>query len=59
MYGSQVHTPVELFLDRVNFNYVSGDELVDKVKDYFNVLTKENIIESEIDDEFYDIFKME
>ena len=50
---------IELFLDRVNFNDVSGDELIDKVKDYFNVLTKENVIESEIEDEFYDIFKLE
>ncbi|MEA1875559.1 MAG: hypothetical protein U9N86_01730 [Bacteroidota bacterium] len=37
---------------------VSGDELINKVKDYFKVLTKESIIESEIEDEFYDIFKM-
>ncbi len=49
---------IELFLDRVNFNYVSGDELVKKVKDYFNVLTKENIIENEIDKEFIDMFSM-
>ncbi len=49
---------IELFLDRVNFNYVSGDELVEKVKDYFSVLTKENIIENEIDTEFIEMFKM-
>ncbi len=49
---------IELFLDRVNFNYVSDDELVKKVKDYFSVLTKENIIENEIDTEFIEMFKM-
>ncbi len=50
---------IELFLDRVNFTYVSGDELINKVKDYYDVLTKENIIEDEIEDEFYDIFNLE
>ncbi len=49
---------IELFLDRVNFNYVSGDELIKKVEDYFNVLTKESIIENEIDKEFIDMFSM-
>ena len=50
---------VELFLERVNFNYVSGDELTEKVKDYFDVLVKENIVESKVDDSFYEIFKMD
>ncbi len=49
---------IELFLNRVNFNYVSGDELITKMKDYFSVLTKENIIENEIDAEFIEMFKM-
>ena len=49
---------IELFLERVNFNYVSGDELVKKVKDYFDVLVKENIVDGGIDEDFYDIFDM-
>jgi len=49
---------IELFLDRVNFNYVAGDELLEKVKDYFDVLVKEKIVDDNIDDDFYKIFKM-
>lgn len=49
---------VELFLNRVNFNYVQGDELVQKVKDYFSVLTKQGIVDTKIDDDFYDLFKL-
>ena len=48
---------IELFLQRVNFNYVSGDELVKKVKDYFEILTQQGIVETEIDDSFFDIFR--
>jgi len=46
---------IELFLDRVNFNYVDGNELVEKVEDYFDVLTKENIVDSEVDDSFSEV----
>ena len=49
---------VRLFLDRVNFNYVSGEELVKKVKAYFDVLTEEGIVEAKVDDDFLDIFRM-
>ncbi len=48
---------IELFLDRVNFNYISGKELVKKVKNYFNVLIRENIVEDKVDETFYDIFR--
>ncbi len=50
---------VELFLERVNFNYVSGNELIEKVKNYFDLLVKEQIVESRVDESFYDIFRME
>ena len=50
---------VELFLDRVNFNYVSGNELVNKVKSYFDILTEQGIVEADIDEDFLDIFRME
>ncbi len=50
---------IELFLNRVNFEYVDGKKLVDKVKAYFDILTKEGIVETKIDDDFYKIFDME
>ena len=49
---------VELFLNRVTFNYVSGDTLVKKVKDYMKVLEQQNIIESKLEESYYEIFKM-
>ena len=49
---------IELFLDRVNFDYVSGDKLVEKVKAYFDVLTENKIIDEKIDESYYDIFKL-
>ncbi len=48
---------VELFLERVNFAYVSGPELVEKVDNYFAVLSQQGIVESEIDEQFLDIFR--
>jgi NitT/TauT family transport system substrate-binding protein len=49
---------VEKFLSRVNFNYVEGDELVSKVKTYFDILTAEGIVETKVDDDFYKLFKL-
>jgi len=49
---------VELFLNRVNFKYVSGDNLVEKVRDYMRVLEQQNIIESKLEESYYEIFKM-
>jgi len=49
---------IELFLERVNFNYVSGDELIEKVRNYMRVLSEENIIESKLEESYYEIFKM-
>jgi len=49
---------VELFLDRVNFEYVAGDQLVEKVKAYFDILTAQGIVEAKIDEEFLSIFKL-
>ncbi len=48
---------VEKFLSRVNFNYVEGEELVEKVKSYFDILTAQGIVETEVDESFYDIFR--
>ncbi len=49
---------VEMFLDNVNFDYVEGDLLVEKVKAYFDILIKQGIVETEIDDKFLSIFKL-
>ena len=48
---------IELFLNRVNFKYVSGEELMKKVKSYFDILVNEGMIETEISESFYDIFR--
>jgi len=49
---------VELFLDRVNFEYVEGEALVGKVKEYFDILSKNGIVDTVIDDEFLDTFRL-
>jgi NitT/TauT family transport system substrate-binding protein len=49
---------VELFLNRVNFKYVSGEPLVEKVRDYMKVLQQQNIIENEIPESYYEVFSM-
>ncbi len=50
---------IELFLDRVNFEYVEGEKLIYKVKQYFDILNENDIVDMEIDEEFLDIFRME
>ena len=49
---------VELFLNRVNFTYVDGDELVEKVKNYFQILIDQGILETEVDQKLLDMFKL-
>ena len=49
---------VELFLNRVNFEYVDGEKLVEKVKQYFEILDKNEIIQMEIDEDFLNIFSL-
>ncbi len=49
---------VELFLERVNFEYVEGEVLIEKVKKYFEILNKHGIVNMKIDKEFLDIFKL-
>lgn len=48
---------VELFLNRVNFEYVSGEPLVKKVEDYFRILYEQGIVEAKTDEAFLDIFR--
>jgi ABC-type nitrate/sulfonate/bicarbonate transport system substrate-binding protein len=49
---------IELFLDRVKFEYVEGDELIEKVSGYFKILVDQGIVDAEIDRAFLDIFKL-
>ncbi|MCK5846441.1 MAG: ferredoxin [Bacteroidales bacterium] len=49
---------VELFLNRVNFTYVEGDELVAKVEDYFKILIDQGILETKVDQKLLDMFKL-
>jgi len=50
---------IEEFLDRVNFKYVEGEELKDKVKEYFDILVKEKIVNDKIDEKFMNIFNLD
>jgi len=50
---------IELFLDRVNFEYVEGEPLIKKVKQYFDILNKNEIVNMKIDEEFLDVFRMD
>ena len=50
---------IELFLDRVNFEYVEGEKLVYKVKQYFDILNENGVVDMDISDDFLGIFKMD
>ncbi len=50
---------IELFLDRVNFNYVDKEAMLEKIKQYFSVLKANKIVDLELDDGFFKIFKLE
>lgn len=49
---------VELFLDRVNFEYVEGEKLEYKVKQYFDILNRNGVVNMDVDAGFLSIFKM-
>ena len=48
---------VESFLDRVTFKYLTGDELVKKVKDFYQALIDNNILNTEVDDDLLNMFR--
>jgi NitT/TauT family transport system substrate-binding protein len=50
---------IELFLDRVNFEYVDNEKLIEKVKQYFDVLNKNKVVDIKVDNDFIDIFKLD
>ena len=50
---------IELFLARVNFDYMSGKPLIEKVKQYFDILNQYDVVNMKIDKEFLDIFRMD
>ena len=49
---------VERFLERVNFDYVEGESLIEKIKAYFEILIKEGVLETELDEDFYKMFSL-
>ncbi|MEA3317112.1 MAG: ferredoxin [Bacteroidota bacterium] len=49
---------IELFIDRVNFEWVEGKPLINKVKQYFDILNKNNIIDMKMDNDFLNVFKL-
>jgi NitT/TauT family transport system substrate-binding protein len=56
---NQPEDRIELFMNRVNFEYVDNDELVKKVKQYFDVLNKNNVVSTVVDEDFLKIFRLE
>ncbi len=50
---------IKLFLNRVNFDYVSGGKLIKKVKQYFEILNKHDIVNITLDEKFFDIFRID
>ena len=50
---------IELFLDRVNFDYMEGETLVEKVKDYFQILNDNKIVDIKMDQKFLNIFRLD
>lgn len=47
---------VELFLERVTFHYMAGDELMDKIGDYYKLLIDSGIVQTEWDDTLKKMF---
>jgi NitT/TauT family transport system substrate-binding protein len=50
---------VELFLNRVTFEYVEGEQLAFKVKQYFDILNRNGVVHMEVDEDFLSIFRMQ
>ncbi len=47
---------VRLFLDRVKYIYQDGDPMRSKVKEYFEILVREKILQVKLDDSFFSMF---
>jgi NitT/TauT family transport system substrate-binding protein len=50
---------VRLFLDRVTYQYVDGDQLVSKVKEFYEILNEKNILQVDVTEELLNMFKIE
>ena len=44
--------------DRVTFEYKAGDELVEKVEKFYQILIKQGILNTEVDDELLNMFRL-
>jgi len=49
---------VEEFLNRVTFQYISGDELVTKIEKFYKILIDADIVQTDLDDKLLDVFKV-
>lgn len=48
---------VESFLDRVTFKYLAGDQLVEKIKDFYQALIDNKILNTKVDDDLLNMFR--
>jgi len=53
---SQPRERLELFLERVNFEYVEGEEMREKIRKYFDILIRHDILQATLDDKFWKMF---
>ncbi len=55
---SQPPERLELFLERVRFEYVEGDPMREKVRKYFDILIRNKILDASLDEEFWKMFSL-
>ena len=56
---SRPHEQLELFLNRVNFEYVDGERMRKKIGDYFDILIRHNILQTVMDEKLQQMFTLE
>jgi NitT/TauT family transport system substrate-binding protein len=54
---SQPKDRLELFLERVNFEYVDGEAMRKKIRQYFEILIRHDILQAELDEKFWKMFE--
>ncbi len=54
---SQPKERLELFLERVNFEYVEGEAMRQKIRKYFDILIRHDILQATLDETFWKMFE--
>ena len=49
---------VEAFINRVDFDLVTSDALVEKAEKFYTILSENNVIDIAVDDELLNLFKV-